>query len=164
MKILENETLSLEAVTGFKVDTFISNLRQVQPHDEKVKLADELFLAHFPQIRSTPIDRIIERIQQTGGQLSISTLCDEEKMSMRKLERSFNEVVGIPAKTYMRLIRFNCVFKLIQQKELTKAEATYLCGYFDQAHFNKDFRTFSGEDPGTYFKKNHAFSNFFMNR
>jgi transcriptional regulator GlxA family with amidase domain len=115
-------------------------------------------------MRQTLLDDILEKIQQSGGQLSICELCEKEKISMRKLERSFNEVVGVSPKVYMRLVRFNRVFKLIQQEDLSKAESTYLCGYFDQAHFNKDFKTFSGEDPGTYFKKNHAFSNFFMNR
>jgi AraC-like DNA-binding protein len=55
------------------------------------------------------------------------------------------------AEIVCRVRRFQRVLPLIQRgKEIDWAEIALSCGYFDQAHFNHDFRAFSGINPSTY--------------
>jgi len=165
MQHLTHETTPLDALLKNKTDSLTEKLQLAKNHRERIALIEKFLLDQLALAKKrNGIDHIVEEIHSRGGQINVRQLAQKHKISERTLERSFNEQVGLSAKLYSRVVRFTQVFKLIQQPELTKAEATYLCGYFDQSHFNKEFKTFSGDDPCTYFLQSHPFSNFFMNR
>jgi AraC-like DNA-binding protein len=135
--------------------------------DDKTRIEEvENFLLH--QLKKTKpatiVDAVLNDVRTQRGQLSMKDLASRHNITPRKLERDFQEQVGMTAKMYSRLNRFTHVFGLLQQPVMSKVEAVYLSGYFDQAHFNKEFRGFAGENPEAYFRQNHSFSNFFLNR
>ncbi len=73
--------------------------------------------------------------------------------SHRHFIARFSEAVGLSPKRYARLVRFGRVLlRLERQKETGLAEIAQDAGYADQAHFNRDFRRFSGISPGEYRK------------
>jgi transcriptional regulator GlxA family with amidase domain len=134
-------------------------------NEQRITLVEEFLLNRQQQeLRKSEIDEVVKTIIEGKGQATIQELSDKSGLSPRKLERLFKQQVGVSAKLYSRIIRFAQVYKLLRQPDLTKAEVTYLSGYFDQAHFNKEFREFAGENPESYFKQNHSFSDFFLNR
>ena len=54
-------------------------------------------------------------------------------------------------KLYCRLARFQRLLRSIQKRKTVDwADAALNSGYFDQAHFNHDFREFSGITPTEY--------------
>jgi AraC-like DNA-binding protein len=110
------------------------------------------------------VDAIISHVEKATEQLSISAIAGYFQLSNRKLERLFHEQVGVSPKAYMRMTRFKQVYKLLQQSQLSRTEVSYVCGYFDQPHFNKDFRKFTGEDANTHFSRHNSLADFFLNR
>jgi AraC-like DNA-binding protein len=165
MTPLTNHTGDLRSVLGEEVSTLWERIALEKSDPEKIGIIENYLLEKATASGKTDqLDAIVEAIQECHGQLNVGELASKYNMSTRTMERVFQERIGLSAKQFARLNRFTHVFKLLQQPELTKAEATYLSGYFDQAHFNKEFREFAGENPEAYFKKNHAFSNFFLNR
>jgi methylphosphotriester-DNA--protein-cysteine methyltransferase len=74
-------------------------------------------------------------------------------------ERKF---IGLPPKFYARLIRFNYIFSLIQDKKLTWSELASQSGYYDLSHFVKNFQSFTGEDPSSYVFEDENLANFFL--
>ena len=71
-----------------------------------------------------------------------------------KLERLFYTEVGLSPKTFIRITRFQEVFKKIRQqgvKDLTGLAYEY--GYYDQSHFIRDFQAFSGVNPRKFFSE-----------
>jgi AraC-like DNA-binding protein len=165
MAPLTNRTENLNSVLGKQVETLCEHMAHAKNHFEKITVIENYLLEKIRASSDTDLlDTLIGEIQTSHGQVTISDLATKHKIAGRTMERLFQERVGLSAKQFARLNRFAHIFKLVQQPALTKAEATYLSGYFDQAHFNKEFREFAGENPEAYFKKNHAFSNFFLNR
>lgn len=164
MSALENQTVSLRDFINLDSKTIIDSLRTTATDTKRIEIVNTVFLSKLTSSRTTFVEHIMEKIQQTQGAAAIATLCEEENISLRKLERIFREAIGISPKRYSRLVRFTHVFKLLHQKSIDRTEATYLCGYFDQSHFNRDFKIFSGEDPKSYFNADHVFANFFLNR
>jgi AraC-like DNA-binding protein len=72
-------------------------------------------------------------------------------LSHKWLIELFRAQVGLTPKLYCRLRRFETALTLIgQQKEPNWARLALRCGYFDQAHFNRDFRALSGLCPTEY--------------
>ena len=163
MKEICNAAISVDEVTGIDTNAIIHALQTATSVDQRI-LVENFLMKHAQQARVSKVDFFVESIVKNPGQSPVARLCKDENISLRKVERMFNESVGISAKVFMRLQRFNRIYKLLQQDKMSKAGAAYVCGYFDQSHFNRDFRIFSGEDPGTWFSKSHVFSDFFMSR
>jgi AraC-like DNA-binding protein len=78
-------------------------------------------------------------------------------ISTRRLARLFSIEVGLTPKLYARVLRFNRVVESIYNKpEVNWQDIAYQCGYFDQAHFIRDFKAFSGLTPSEYLPRRTA--------
>jgi AraC-like DNA-binding protein len=162
MQLIANETESLEQVINFE-NALQSRILEAQNNHDRIQLLDRFFLSHLDEHQRNPSAGIIHDMVMARGQLTVKKISDTHNISPRKLERTFNESIGVSAKMYLRLMRFDHVYKLLQQNRATKADIAFLGGYFDQSHFNRDFKIFTGEDPSTYFKNVPFMSDFFLN-
>ena len=82
------------------------------------------------------------RIAEVTGRISLSP---------RRFIEVFTKDVGLTPKLFCRVRRFQRVLKMISGgASVDWAEVALSCGYFDQAHFNHDFRGFSGICPSRY--------------
>lgn len=98
-------------------------------------------------------------IRETRGNLSIDELGRLLYISPRQLQRSFRQAFGLGPKTYQRIIRFRNAYQYARQcgSNLCWADVSYEWGYADQAHFIRDFKSFTGDSPsminaGVYFQ------------
>jgi AraC-like DNA-binding protein len=164
MHLLTNQTPALHDVLDKGLDDIVDRITCCASNHERIRIVEAFLTCHVKTLNTSVLDPVIKEIDENQGQVSIRNLAEKFKLSGRKMERLFLQQVGVPAKLYSRLMRFTHVYQLLQAPELTKAEATYLSGYFDQAHFNREFREFTGENPESYFSQRHAFSNFFLNK
>ena len=72
-------------------------------------------------------------------------------ISERRLRTVFSEDVGLSPKQWSRVRRFQRAVRALHQgDDMRWAELAVACGYADQSHFSRDFRSFSGIDPTTY--------------
>jgi AraC-like DNA-binding protein len=70
----------------------------------------------------------------------------------RQLQRLFKTTVGIGPKLYSRIVRFRMAYEKAQSERKTSwTDVAYDHGYTDQAHFVKDFKTFTGLTPTALF-------------
>ena len=77
---------------------------------------------------------------------AVGEVARELGWSHRRILREFRDHVGLPPKTVARMARFRrAVDSLLAGADL--ADAAYSCGYYDQAHFNRDFRDFAHTTP-----------------
>jgi AraC-like DNA-binding protein len=82
---------------------------------------------------------------------SVQKLAGDLGLDLRKLERLFQAQVGMSAKKLARLHRVGAARTLIKTHgELTLTDIGLMAGYYDQAHFIKDFKAVSGMTPGEY--------------
>jgi AraC-like DNA-binding protein len=133
--------------------------------EDRIGCVEEFLLLNSkPDVIDDEIDLILETLDNAQGDVSIEDLCLHHSITPRTLQRIFKQRIGITAKQYARIARFKSVYALVQKPSLTKADSIYLSGYFDQPHFNKEFREFTQEPPEKWFSQNNAFSNLFMNR
>jgi AraC-like DNA-binding protein len=86
------------------------------------------------------------RLVATRGAVPVGVLAAELGWSRRHLAARFREEVGVAPKALARLLRFERALELLGTRPL--ADVAYECGYYDQAHFNRDFRAFAGAPPG----------------
>ncbi len=100
--------------------------------------------------RMNNIDAIASYVKSKKGNINIDWLKTQANMSVKTLERQFNEKIGLSPKLYARIVRFSHAMKMLrQQKEIFDIIGD--CGYTDQSHFIKEIRLFSGRTPKLYY-------------
>jgi AraC-like DNA-binding protein len=91
----------------------------------------------------------VDRITMAGGNIRIQTLARELGTSVDPLEKRFRRVVGASPKQFASIVRFRRAIAA-QGSGRTLAEVAHASGYFDQSHFVREFRAFTGEPPSRF--------------
>ncbi|MBK8503990.1 MAG: AraC family transcriptional regulator [Saprospiraceae bacterium] len=102
------------------------------------------------------VDRAANIIIDRYGNVSVSDLLEDAYMSRRKFERHFLKRVGLSPKYYARIRRYGTIcMQIAGQRSVNWDEVLYQVGYYDQSHFIKDFKEFSGKSPSEYLLTNN---------
>ncbi len=109
-------------------------------------------------------DKAVARIINAKGNIDICEICSSLSISERHLERLFKEFVGLPPKFFARIIRFSNIFSLIENNDPSWSSVVYDSGFYDQSHFIRNFKAFSGDDPSAYLFNEPSLANFLLKR
>ena len=90
-------------------------------------------------------------VYQSNGLTRVDALVDEACLSQRQFERVFKEQIGFSAKSFMNIVRFKSLIDAYSKGRNSLTDLAYEYGYYDQSHFIKDFKAFSGYTPRVYF-------------
>jgi AraC-like DNA-binding protein len=91
---------------------------------------------------------IVREIQARHGSVAIRDVTERYGLSVRQVERTFLETIGLSPKTYARLTRLRLALKLSGDVgEPNWGAIAAASGYFDQSHMVRDFRAFNGATP-----------------
>ncbi len=94
-----------------------------------------------------------EMMKDTTG-LSVGNAAAMANMSVRQFNRKFGEVIGLSPKHFIRIARMQ---QFIHSYRMADTESSlssliYDCGYYDPAHFSRDFKDIAGVNPSEYFE------------
>ena len=94
----------------------------------------------------------IEALARSHGADRIEQICRDLSVSRKHLRTLLQAHVGLSPKAYARMFRFRRVVDLVQSRPrgLDWAQLAMSAGYFDQSHFNREFRAFAGMTPVEY--------------
>ncbi|HXV63111.1 MAG TPA: helix-turn-helix domain-containing protein [Vicinamibacteria bacterium] len=107
------------------------------------------------------LDSVTAWILGADGRVSVSEIARHMGVGSRQLERRFRTGVGLSPKTFTRIVRFQSIFGRAPSDVRRWAEIALDCGYYDQAHFIKDFKRFTGESPAAFFASDNALTRVF---
>ena len=103
------------------------------------------------------IDYCLQQAQLSGGLVSVSKLTNDAGISQRHLSRKFQQYIGLSPKEYLRVYRFIQSLRYIKKYPvLSLTEIAYKSGYYDQAHFNRDYKAYTGYAPGELTHAQHV--------
>jgi AraC-like DNA-binding protein len=153
MHELTNRVVELDQLLGKRAHELVERMWERPGWQQRFEFLDSAIAARAAQARehSPGVAWAWQRLRATHGRVRVRALADELGWSHRRLIARFREQVGMPPKTVGRLLRFDRVAHLLLDVESPRlAEVAYECGYYDQAHLNRDFRDFAGTTPGDY--------------
>ena len=151
------EDMSLVLPLDFK--EFCHRMREGITIDDLIILAERYLAKCLNKHKNsfTYVNKAAQLIRSSYD-IKIEEVTDQVFISQRQLERGFKDKMGISPKHYLRISRINEVLKLLSTKpHFDLTSIAYHCGYFDQAHFIKDFRSITGVSPSVFMKKKHEF-------
>jgi len=158
-KIVDLDTLPNAALAELK--NIVLPFQSAKHFKTKI---DEYFIQLAKRADQNPLEHVLELIFNSNGMSPVSELVATAGVSERQLERLFKKYIGLSPKYYSRIIRFNYIFELIKSKESSWTEIVYQSGYYDQSHFIRNFKAFTGEDPSSYFFEEDNMANFFLKK
>jgi len=125
---LERESRMAEVVTAFLLD-------RLPPPDPTVATVNQVAALIVADREITRVDDLVDRVG----------------MSKRTLQRLFREYVGVSPKWVIQRYRLHeAAERLEDGHDVDLAALALDLGYFDQAHFARDFRAIVGRPPATY--------------
>ncbi len=144
---LAGELVGLDALLGAEPERLADALDALPSWPARFALLDARLAALAADLPAPRPDVAWawRRLEATAGRARVEDLAAELGCSRRHLSVRFREEIGMAPKRFARLVRFRRAVGLLGRVELAQVAA--LCGYSDQAHFNRDVRAFAGMTP-----------------
>jgi len=155
---LAGRVVELDEVWGLEAWVWRDRLMAAPDPKAKFKILESWLLERLkaPEPSNISARRVISALSQFNQQVEfphISSTAESLNISHKHLIREFRKVTGLTPKLYCRIQRFQRVLSEInRRKEIEWASIAVGCGYFDQAHFIRDFTAFSGINPSAYIR------------
>ena len=125
----------------------------------RVALLDRTLRDRLDGVTSVPlVEAAVERIQVERGLIRVESLAEALGVHPRTLHRQFLHAVGVGPKHFAKIVQINAVVAGLQGFDHSSLDIFALeCGYYDQAHFIRDFRRFIGATPMRFLRDDEAF-------
>ena len=148
---LFNLSLALDDIfEKSKVSEVEEKLLSAASDKQRIRIVEQFLLAQLKDIQADKlIVEAVKIIYQSNGTIRIKELNEKLFISQSPFEKRFRKVVGTTPKKFASIVRFHAVLdNLNNTKSLT--EICYENNFFDQAHFIKDFKEFTGDTPENF--------------
>jgi len=150
---LFEENVSLDNfINRQKLSTIEEQLSRSKNNFQLIDLIERFLLSELCDNKpDNLILTALQKIHFANGLFKIKDLAHSLYISQDALEKRFRRVVGTSPKQLSSIIRLRAITDSRKQKHSLTGIA-FDAGYFDQAHFNKDFKLFTGQTPSDFFK------------
>lgn len=154
IKAMENTAVPLEELFGEDGAGIESSILRASTTAERIKLIEAFLLKRLADTET--IDHIVKSTVDTmltaNGQLSVDELSRQTNINRRQLVRKFSMAIGLSPKQLSKTIRLQAALKiLLNEKVSSLISLAYEGEYYDQAHFIRDFKEFTGLTPKAFY-------------
>ncbi len=152
-----DRAIGITELWGAEATEIDERLASAASTDHRVALVQRFLLRHLHQHAKRDVRPVVSAVWAGRGQRSIADLCRETGVTERTLERTFRSALGVSPKQFARLTRFLCACDQLKQGGWTTlGEVAHAVGYYDQSHFNAEFKGFAGVCPTGFLKHEHV--------
>lgn len=148
---LTEKIISLPKVLGTETATLVDAMQSTKNFDARQRFMEEFFRRSRLEtvFRKGTHTNAVQMVRSCHGQITVNELAKQLGLTIRTLERIFQEHVGLTPKKFIRLIRFQSALQCLKQggPSTDLADLAYRFGYTDQSHLIKDFKSFAHRSP-----------------
>ena len=146
----------------FSAKDLPAQLIEARNEQERMTLLTSFLIARFKQAktRDTLVEESLRFIHTNIGSMHVKYVLDYLNISERQFERRFTQTVGISPHLYIRVKRFNEAIRLIKTRQFERlTDVAYALNFYDQSHFIRDIKAFTGITPKSLSQKVDDFHN-----
>ncbi|MFP2996833.1 helix-turn-helix domain-containing protein [Spongiivirga sp. MCCC 1A20706] len=154
IKEMENTAVPLDKLFGDKGKKLGELILNANHTSERIQIIETFLLKELADKKTIDIivNSTVETIFNTNGQFSVNEFSKRTNINRRQLARKFSSTIGLSPKQLAKTIRIQTTLKSLLNEELTSlTDLAYENEYFDQAHFIKEFKEFTGLTPKEFF-------------
>jgi AraC-like DNA-binding protein len=155
----QDQSVSLDAVWGRDAGCVFDQILAARTAAQRFRIVERALLqrSRGRLCRHPAVRFALNAFDAAPATHRVSDIVDAVGMTPRQFIETFRAEVGLAPKLYWRIRRFQQVLAAIERiQDPDWSDVALACGYFDQAHFNHDFREFSGMTPSVYITDRHS--------
>ncbi|WP_257657836.1 helix-turn-helix domain-containing protein [Parapedobacter lycopersici] len=157
MHLLTDTTTAAEEIWKGLAVELEDKLAHAADNRARVMIVQQYLSGLLAKSRQDPqVACCLQRVQLSDGRLTVGKLTGITGMSQRQLSRKFQQAVGLSPNAYLRVNRFIRSLQHLKRYPLhSLTEIAYESGYYDQAHFIRDYKDYAGYTPGELAQARH---------
>lgn len=154
IKDMENTPVPLEELYGQEGLDLAREMLEASETGKRIEIIEGFLLTRL--MDSKRIDEIVQSTVDTiltgNGQVSVAELSKANKINRRQLVRKFSSAIGLSPKQLSKTVRLQATLKTLIEEEKSKlTDVAYQGEFYDQSHFIKDFKEFTGYSPKDFY-------------
>jgi AraC-like DNA-binding protein len=143
--------VDLAAIWGDSINGIHERIAEATHLDDRTSVVEKFFSDRLPNERSVQFEYLncaVRQIVESHGRAALPQIAQMLRVTPRYLEKLFIERVGIPPKLFAQINQLqNSVRLLNRDKTRSLTEICYKSGYYDQSHFIRAVKGFTGLRP-----------------
>jgi AraC-like DNA-binding protein len=151
---LRNRWAPVDAIWQRSVDRIRNQVGDTGSTAETLAVLERELRSRLTEAPSHGLDLVHHtagRLEISHGAIPIGALTDAAGVSGNHLATLFKEHVGVTPKRVARIYRFaSLILSVDALRPVDWSQLAHRAGYFDQAHFSKEFKDFTGHTPTDY--------------
>jgi AraC-like DNA-binding protein len=148
-----DRVLPLSAAFGDRADAVVGDVLAADGDADRAAVMDGFLLERVParDERYDEVLAIVRDIQDDPSLTTVDLAARRHALSRRTLQRLFRRYVGVGPKWVLQRARLHDAVDRIDTGRATDLATLALeLGWFDQAHFTRDFTALVGQSPAAY--------------
>lgn len=139
-----------QLISPHKLQSILAQLEEADSNQARIRTMERFLLAEKKIYEPDQlIESAVQQIMRASGDVRMKVLLKDLHISQDPFEKRFRRIVGATPKQFSSIIRLRNIISL---PEMSFTEKAHAAGYFDQAHFIKDFKTFTGKTPREFYQ------------
>lgn len=167
IKEMENTAISLADIFWKSWEEIWNKILNANSTEQRIKTIEKFLLKYLSnaKIIDVIIKTTVDTIFTAKGKKVLSDIFKNVSMSHRQLQRKFSSTVWLSPKQLSKIVRIQATLKFLwDNKNTNLTQLAYKSWYYDQAHFIKDFKEFTGLTPKEFYGENLKMSLIFENK
>ncbi|KIO78493.1 hypothetical protein TH53_03580 [Pedobacter lusitanus] len=153
--VFNDQISDLSDIVGSPVKVLHAQLLETRDIDQRIRLIENFLLKRLisnekKSFRIAKVADILSSISHDVSAGHIIDIASKHNITPRYLQKLIYQHTGLSPKSFDKINRFQLSLTLIAKNEQPFTAIAYACGYFDQSHFIRDFKFFTGFTPSAY--------------
>jgi AraC-like DNA-binding protein len=164
--VFNDRVSDLSDVIGKSITTLHSQLLETKETSRRIDIVEHfllnrLALSEKRAFRIGKVADILNCIKRNSSVSNINAVAFAHGITPRYLHKLIFQNTGLSPKSFDKINRFQLSLRLMAKNKPLTAVA-YDCGYFDQSHFIRDFKSFTSVTPSAYLENNFPVNQLFL--
>lgn len=147
-----NESVDLCDIFSKETTDFYDRLMEQPSIQQKIVVLEQFLIRRLAMSKKNfqnlkLVERLCSQVYSGDNFFSLQNLSDQYGFSERYIQKLFSSWVGLTPQKFFAVQRFNKSLELIRSSQEPLTSIAFECGYYDQAHFIKEFKSYTGLTP-----------------
>jgi AraC-like DNA-binding protein len=151
---LRDRWVPVDAVWQRSLDRIRNRVGDLASATEALRVVEEELRSRLAEAPPRGLDLVRHaagRLATSHGAIPVNALADAAGVSGNHLAAQFKSHVGVTPKRVARIYRFaRLILSVDARRPVDWSALAHAAGYFDQAHFGREFKDFTGHTPTDY--------------
>lgn len=157
--LFNNQVVNFSDLSDNTVNILYARLQETGSWHQRIALVESFLLQRLSLATSkfskmVVVSDIMNEIRRYDFFDNIENVAARYGITSRYLQKIFLQYTGLTPKLFSKINRFQNSLQLVIKKETSLTAIAYDCGYFDQSHFIREFKSFTGYTPSGYTLEN----------